>query len=282
MKILIAADMEGITGVVSWDQVNPEHAEYNRFRKLMTNDVNAAIRGAFAAGADEIVVTDGHAMGYNILIEELDPRATLNSGMSATLAMVQGVENHVDGVLFVGYHARAGTPNAILDHTWSGSRVAGLSLKSAAQSEYQPFGEIGLNAALCGQFDVPVLMVSGDSAACDEAATLLSGIETAVVKWASGRMSAECLTPEESQQKIQQAAYQSITHLVASQDAGGSLRPLRLEAPISLAVDFLKSEMADGAALMPGSHRNGRRIEYTADDILTVFHAFCAILALAK
>jgi D-aminopeptidase len=95
-------------------------------------------------------------------------------------------------------------------------------------------------------------------------------------------MSAECLTPEESQQKIQQAAYQSITHLVASQDAGGSLRPLRLEAPISLAVDFLKSEMADGAALMPGSHRNGRRIEYTADDILTVFHAFCAILALAK
>ncbi len=196
MKILIAADMEGISGVVHWDHVDPKHPEYPRFRKLMTADVNAAIRGASAAGADEIVVSDGHSWGRNILIEELDPRATLNSGTPSPLSMVQGVDQGVDGVMFVGYHARIGTPNAILEHTWSDERVANLWLKAADQPEYQPFGEIGLNAAVCGHFNVPVLMISGDQAACAEASSLLGNVETAVVKWASSRMAAECLHPE--------------------------------------------------------------------------------------
>src|SRR5512147_2278239 len=105
MKILIAADMEGITGVTHWDQVNPNHAEYSRFRTLMTGDVNAAIRGAFAGGATSVAVTDGHNNGRNILIEELDPRATLNSGTPSRLSMVNGVDQNVDGVMYVGYHA---------------------------------------------------------------------------------------------------------------------------------------------------------------------------------
>src|SRR4030042_339638 len=106
MKILIAADMEGITGVVCWDHVSPDHAEYPRFRLLMTGDVNAAIRGAFEGGADEVLVTDGHSSGRNILIEELDDRARLNSGSSYPLSMVRGADSGISGVLFVGYHAR--------------------------------------------------------------------------------------------------------------------------------------------------------------------------------
>src|SRR5512139_3697983 len=93
MKILIAVDMEGITGVTTWEQVTPGQAEYARFRRLMTQDVNAAIRGAFDAGADEIIVADGHNLGRNILLEELDPRARLNSGSPSPLSMVQGVDS---------------------------------------------------------------------------------------------------------------------------------------------------------------------------------------------
>jgi D-amino peptidase len=282
MKILIAADMEGISGVVHWDQVDPRHPEYTRFRKLMTADVNAAIRGASAAGADEIVVSDGHSWGRNILIEELDPRATLNSGTPSPLSMVQGVDQGVDGVMFVGYHAKIGTPNAILEHTWSDERVADLWLKAADQPEYQTFGEIGLNAAVCGHFNVPVLMISGDQAACAEASNLLGNVETAVVKWASSRMAAECLNPEEAQQKIQQAAYQAISHLVNGPENGQGFKPLMLKAPIRMAVDFVQSEMADKAAILPGAERSGRRVEFTAGDMVTIYKAFRSLLALAR
>lgn len=282
MKILIAADMEGISGVVHWDQVDPKHPEYPRFRKLMTADVNAAIRGASAAGAEEIVVSDGHSWGRNILIEELDPRATLNSGTPSPLSMVQGVDQGVDGVMFVGYHAKIGTPNAILEHTWSDERVANLWLKAADQPEYQTFGEIGLNAAVCGQFNVPVLMISGDQAACAEASSLLGSVETAVVKWASSRMAAECLHPDEAQQKIQQAAYQAISHLVNGPENGRSFKPLMLKAPIRMAVDFVQSEMADKAAILPGAERSGRRVEFTASDMVTIYKAFRSLLALAR
>jgi D-amino peptidase len=124
MKILIAADMEGITGVVHADQTDSTHAEYQRFRRLMTADVNAAIRGAFDGGADEVVVSDGHGGARNILIEELDGRARLNSGSPSPFSMVQGVDGGVQGVMLVGYHARMGTPNAILVIGAGGGRLA--------------------------------------------------------------------------------------------------------------------------------------------------------------
>ncbi len=248
----------------------------------MTDDVNAAIRGASAAGTDEIIVSDGHSWGRNILIEELDPRARLNSGTPAPLSMVQGVDNAVDGVLFVGYHAKIGTPNAILEHTWSDQRVANLWLKDNNMSEFSSYGEIGLNAAVCGHFKVPVLMISGDQAACDEARSLLGGIEVAVVKWPSGRMAAECLTPEDAQQKIQQAAFQAVGRLISSLDSEEPLPCLSLQPPITMAVEFVQSDMADKAALLPGTVRNGRRIEYTAHDMVEIYRAFRTALALAR
>jgi D-amino peptidase len=272
MKILIAADMEGITGVTNWDQVDPAHAEYPRFRRLMTGDINAAVHGAFAAGADEIVVTDGHDRGTNIMLEELDPRAHLICGDYTPLAMVQGVDQGVDAVMFIGYHARAGTQNAILDHTWSSRRVANLWLNDTLVGEY------GLNAAVCGHFNASVILLTGDQSACAQATELLGKIETVVVKQALSRMAAECLPPQVTQERIQKAA----AHAVRRLKAGKAPKPYTLSIPVRVTIDFNSSDQADQAALLPGAHRlDGRRITFTADDMLAAYIAFQAAVALA-
>ena len=272
MKILVAADMEGVTGVVDWDHVTPGHAEYQRFRRLMTQDVNAAIRGAFDAGAEEAVVTDGHWDDRNLLIEELDPRARLNSGGPSPLSMVQGVDSGVNAAMFVGYHARAGTPAAILDHTWSDARVANLWLNGRVT------GEIGLNAAVCGHFDVPVILIAGDQTACAEAVETLGPVEVAVVKYAVGRMAAECLPPAVAHARIQEAASRAVNKL----RLGRVAPPYRLQSPVRVAIEFVQSEMADGAVLLPGAQRaEGKRIEFSADDMPAAYRLFRAAVMLA-
>ncbi len=234
MKLLIATDMEGITGVMHWDQVTPGHAEYERFRKLMTADVNAAIRGASDGGVEEIVVIDGHWFGYNIIIEELDSRARLISGTGGPLAMVEGISNNVDAVFFVGYHARAGSQNAILDHTWSSSRVYNVWLNDLL------VGETGLNAAVCGQYGAPVLMVSGDQTLVAEAQALLPGVVTAVVKTSSARMCAECLPPEESEQLIYSKAYSAVQNF----HTGKNPAPFTPHTPYTLKVELGNTDFA--------------------------------------
>ena len=274
MKILIAADMEGITGVVHWDQVDPTHPEYSRFRKLMTGDVNAAIRGAFAGGATSVVVSDGHNNGRNILIEELDPRATLNSGSPARLSMVNGVDDGVDGVMFVGYHARMGAQNAILDHTWSDERVSGLWINDRA------FGESGLNGAVCGHFDIPIIMASGDQTLCAEVQDFFGNkIETAQVKKAFSRMSAECLPPAVTSNLIEESAKRAVINLRSKK----APKPFKVPKPIKMTLEFEQSDMADRAAIMPHAKRTiDRRVEYTADDMITIYLAFRTLLALAR
>ena len=273
MKILIAADMEGITGVVQWDQVNTTHPEYQRFRRLMTADVNAAIRGAYAAGATEVVVTDGHAYSRNILIEELDPRARLNSGSPQPLSMVEGVDQGVDGVLLVGYHARSGAQRAILDHTWSDERVANVWLNGRLT------GESGLNGAVCGHFDVPIVMIAGDQTICSEVRDWFGEVETAVVKTATGRFAAECLPPSQTQVLIQEAAFRAVTRL----QAGEAPPPLKLSSPITLMVEFNQSEMADRAMILPGARRvQDRRVEYQAPEMVTIYNVFRTLLSLAR
>ncbi|HZD58583.1 MAG TPA: M55 family metallopeptidase [Anaerolineales bacterium] len=273
MNILIAADMEGISGVVNWDQVSPGHSEYERFRKIMTSDVNAAIEGALQAGAGEIVVADGHAGGDNLLLEDLNPQARLNSGNSAPFAMLQGIDANTGGVLLIGYHACAGSKNAVLDHTWSSARVANLWLN------HKLMGEIGLNAALCGHFDAPVLMVSGDQTACGEARALLGGIVVVVVKQATGRTSAECLPVQLSQQNICEAAAKAVRQLTD----GKAPDPFKLSEPITVTVEFLNSLMAEQASRLPGAERlDGRRIEFSAEDMPHAYTAFQAAVDLAS
>ena len=273
MKILIAADMEGISGVTNWDQVDPSKPEYPRFCKIMTADVNAAVLGTFDGGATEVVVSDGHAGGYNILIEDLDPRVRLNSGNSAPFAMVQGIEaGDFSGVIFVGYHARSGTEKSVLAHTWSSKRIANVWLNDIL------VGEHGLNAAVCGAFDAPVLMITGDQTTCGEAEELLGSIETAIVKRSTSFSSAECLHPDAAQEMIRKAANKAVSNV----RDGKAPQTFTVSEPVKVTIEFRLSEMADNAWRLPSAKRlDATRIEMTASDMSTAYINFRAAVQAA-
>lgn len=271
MKILIAADMEGITGVVNWNHVTPGHYEYPRFRRLMTDDVNAAIAGAFAGGADEVVVADGHWYGTNILIEELDARAVMNSSNSAPHSMLQGISKDIDGMMYIGYHARHGTQNAICDHTYSDKTIHHLWINDVLTGEY------GLNAALAGYYGVPVIMVSGDQTACAQVQEQLGAMPHAIVKKATGRSSAECLPPAKTQKLIHSAAEEAVKNL----KAGKHPKPYLPASPVTIKVELKASEMADRAMRIPGSSRESLNISMTMQDMPAAYFAFRTILAMA-
>ena len=271
MKILIATDMEGITGVTTWEQVTPGHAEYARFRKQMTQDVNAAIRGASDAGADEVIVADGHWNASNILIEELDPRARLNTGSPSPFSMMQGIDESIDGVIFIGYHARNGTPNAILDHTWSSKTVANVWLNGILTGEY------GLNAAVAGHFGAPVIMVSGDQTACAQVMELLGDLEIAVVKQALSRFAAECLSPQVTEEMICLSTQRAVERLAE----GDVPEPFILDIPITVTVEFFTSDMADRATRIPFTKREGTRVSLTVQEMASAYNGFRAMVMLA-
>ncbi len=265
MKLMIACDMEGISGVVSWNQVDPSHPEYQRFRHIMTADVNAAVAGASAAGATEIVITDGHWNSGNVLLEELDPRASLNTGTPTRFSMVQGVDDSVDAAIFLGYHARAGSLAAVLDHTWSSVRIANLWLNGRLT------GEFGLNASLCGHFGVPVLMVSGDQTVCAEAHDWVPGVAAAQVKKAAGRYAAQCLPFEQSRKLISDTTNAAVKGFLA----GKAPAPIKMKEPITVTIEYFHSFMADQGALLPFSTRlDGRRIEFKASNIVEAYSTF--------
>jgi len=272
MRVLIAHDMEGISGVVDWRHTESGNPEYERFRRIMTAEVNAAIEGALAAGASDVVVADGHGGGRNVLIEQLNPRARVHCGSPSPLSMVSGVDGGPAAAFFVGYHAASGTRQAILAHTWSCSRVLGVWLNG------EPAGEIRLNGSVCGQFGVPVLLVTGDQAACAEATALIPGVTTVAVKQASAFQAAECLSPEVTQPRIREAAAQALKQYRER----GTVRPLAVRTPVRIAVELGNPAMADIASLIPGMQRvDGRRIEGEYPDMVTAYRAFRVAVSLA-
>ncbi len=266
MNVLISVDMEGISGVVTGDHVSSNHKEYERFRKLMTAEANAAIEGALAGGATRVVINDSHGGMANILIEELNPAAELISGSPKPFSMMQGIGPDVDGVFFVGYHGASGTGAAVLEHTWSG-RVIEVRLNG------QVVGETGFNAALAGAYGVPVVLVTGDQVVTEEARALLGEIETVAVKEGITRTAARCLHPQVAQERIRQAAERAL---------GRTVSPFVVSPPITLRVAFLRALHADQASLIPGSRRvDGRTVEWTGEDMPTVYKVFQAMVALA-
>jgi D-amino peptidase len=272
MRVYISVDMEGIAGVVHEDQTDPTEprhsGEYNRFRRLMTDEANAAIAGALEAGAKTVLVNDSHWLMRNLLAEDLNPAAELVSGGPKRLSMVEGIDTGFDAAMFIGYHARAGTRNATIDHTYT-SRVYEARLNG------EPVGELALNAAMAGVHNVPVALVSGDKALAEEARALLGGgVEAVVVKEAVGRFAARSLAPSVACGRIRAGAAAALrrTH-----------SPLRIPAPIRLEVDFALTQMADMAELVPGSCRTaGRTVGYTGDDYREVFRAWRAMYNLAS
>ena len=271
MRVYISVDMEGIAGVAHEDQtdpIDPRHAgEYNRFRRLMTNEANAAIAGALEAGAEAVLVNDSHWLMRNLLAEELNPAAELLSGGPKRLSMVEGIDGGFDAAMFIGYHARAGTRNATIDHTYT-SRVYEARLNG------EPVGELALNAAMAGVHGVALALVSGDQALAAEARVLLGdAIETVVVKEAVGRFAARSLAPSLACQRIREGASRALRRRHA---------PFVLKPPIHLEVDFALTQMADMAELVPGSSRaGGRTVGYKGDDYREVFRAWRAMYNLA-
>jgi D-amino peptidase len=271
MRVYVSVDMEGVAGVVHEDQtdpIDPRHAgEYNRMRRLMTAEANAAIEGALAAGAERVVVNDSHWLMMNLLAEELHPAAELLSGNPKARSMVEGVDEGFDAAFFVGYHARAGVGHAIIDHTYT-SNVYEARLNG------RPVGELAINAALAGTYDVPVALVSGDQALAAEARELLGeAVEMVIVKRAVGRFAARSVAPSVACQRIRDGARAAL---------GRRHEPFRFPAPIRLEVDFALTQMADMAELVPGSIRtSGRTVTWTGDDYREVFRAWRAMYNLA-
>jgi len=272
MRVYISVDMEGVAGVVHEDQTNPLDPrcapEYARFRKLMTAEANAAIQGAVDAGATRILVNDSHWTMRNLLAEELHEEAELVSGGPKPRSMMEGIDAGFDAALCIGYHARAGTRSAVLDHTYT-DRLIDVRLNGRS------VGELGLNAALAGVFDVPVVLVSGDSALATEAHDLLGDdVATVIVKEAVGRHAARSLAPAVACRRIREAATKVLKRK--------RLKPFTVEAPITLEADFSKTVEADMAELVPGTIRtSGRTVAFSHDDYREVFRAWRAMHNLA-
>ena len=209
MRVLVMGDMEGVSGIVVWEQVNGGAPLYEEGRRLYTEEINAAVRGARAGGADEVVVVDCHGAGggwtFNSLIPELlDPGCewVAHHPWSRYTDML---ERGCDGVLLVGMHARAGTPDGVLCHTISTTTWRNLYFNGTA------VGEVGINAALCGHHGVPVLLVTGDAAVCRESRELLGPeLHTVAVKQGLSRYSARQVPPRRARVLIQDAARRAV------------------------------------------------------------------------
>ncbi|MDZ7360438.1 MAG: M55 family metallopeptidase [candidate division KSB1 bacterium] len=258
LKLYISADMEGVVGVVTNDQLGPDGFEYQRAREFMTAEVNAAIEAAFAAGATEILVGDSHGNGQNLLIDKLPKNVQVVRSWPRPLMMVQGIDETFDGVIFLGYHTSTTNPEGVRAHTISSATLADVRLNGISMPE------AGINAAIAGHFNVPVIMISGDDAIVKEATALLGNIEGATVKWAYSFHSAKTMTPE--------AAYDLIREKVKT--AVGRIKdfkPYKLKTPIQLEVRFKNYRPSEILSYLPIVQRaDAHSIKFTGKDMIEV------------
>ncbi|HUF88594.1 MAG TPA: M55 family metallopeptidase [Gemmatimonadota bacterium] len=267
LKVHVSADMEGVAGIVDLAQVDPDGgAEYALGRRLMTAEVNAVIEGAFAAGADEVVVCDAHWNKRNLLMESLDPRARVVSGGPRPLGMMAGIDASFAAGIFLGYHASEGHPHGVLAHTWSHLAVDGVRLAG------RPAGEGALNAAIAGHFGVPIALTIGDRWANDEIEELLGTVDRADVKEGIGRSAANTLVPARAVELIRERTRAALGAL-------HRFRPLELPAPVEIEVRFKQVDGAERAARShPGiERRDGKTVGYAGADVLDAFRAFAGM-----
>ncbi len=243
MNVFICCDIEGVGCVVRHENSTIAGRDYPLARRLMTGEVNAAIGGAFEAGASRVLVADSHNVGLNILPEELDERAELVMGMPRPLAMMEGVDQGFDAAFLVGCHAKPGTADGVIAHNFH-SRLRDCRLNGRS------VGELGLNAGLAGLFGVPVALVTGDEATAAEARALLPGVETVAVKKGIGAYAAQCLHPAVCREKIRRGALAALSRL-------GSFHPWVPDQPTVLELDTTTASSADQLERIPGLRRTG-------------------------
>jgi D-amino peptidase len=258
VKVFISVDMEGITGVVTGEQLSPAGFEYQRFREFMTAEALAAIEGARAAGATEFVVADSHGNMQNLLIDRFPPGVTIVRGNPRPLSMMQGLDSTFAAAMFIGYHSATTNPAGVRAHTMSSATFAGVYLNGRA------IAESGMNAALAGAAGVPVVLVSGDEAAVGEVRELLGDVEGAVVKRSIGFHSAATLTPAEGQALIRERARAAVARL-------RDFRPHRVPGPYVLDLVYKSYLPAEVMALLPGiERRDAHTVRYRAATLAEV------------
>jgi D-amino peptidase len=263
MKVFMAVDMEGIAGLVQWDNTQIELQ-----RRLMTEEVNAAARGAFAGGASEVLAGESHGGMRNLLPELLDPRVGFLSGRPKPMNHMAGVDSSFDLAMFVGYHAKAGTLHGVMAHTFTGNIFSlyfnGLEV-----------GEIGTDAALCGFHGVPVGLVSGDRAACEEAQSLLGKVKTVAVKEGVSRSAARCVPVQRAREMIEEAAAEAVKR-------AADFELFVINGSVMVQVTFVDPSYADTVEHLDFVTRvDGRTIRLEGEDFLQAFERFDALHFLA-
>lgn len=258
LKIYISADMEGVGGVVTGDQLGPGGFEYERFREFMTAEVLACIEAARAAGATEFLVADAHGNGQNLLIERLPEDVSVVRAWPRPLSMMAGIDDTFDGAILLGYHASTANERGVRAHTFSSANVTGFRLNGTSMSEG------GMSAAIAGHFGVPIIMVSGDHVAVAETQVIVGDVEGAVVKWAMGFHSARTLTPEAAQAAIRDRTRAAIERI-------DEFEPFVLETPVEMDLSLKHYRPIELLDYLPGIERtNSHTIRFTGDDILEV------------
>jgi D-amino peptidase len=242
LKVYISADMEGVVGAVTGDQLGPTGFEYGRFRQIMTNEVNAAIEAAREMGATEILVSDSHGNGENLLIEELPQDIQLIRSWPRPLMMMEGIDESFDAAIFIGYHASTTNTRGVRAHTISSANLTAVRLNGVEMME------ASINAAIAGDFGVPVVMISGDDATVAEAQQIVGDMEGAVLKWSLGFHSVRTLMPEAGYQVIRDRVRAALGRI-------GDFQPYRMDGPLELEISFKNYMPAEVMAYLPNVDR---------------------------
>jgi D-amino peptidase len=266
-RIYISVDMEGIAHVVN-AQTAAGQFDYERGRRLMTAEVNAAIEGCLAAGAGEIVVSDSHGNAQNIIPEDLNEKAFLIRSFPRPLLQMEGIDSSFDGVIFIGYHPKEGTPEANLSHTIWGTKFAEIRVNGKAMSEAL------FNAAVAGHFGVPVIMVCGDQHVVKEASENFGPVETVLTKESLGFLSAKSAHPKVVQGEIRQKAERAVRRLK-------EMKPYTVEKPVVLDIAFKNIFDAETTAYLPWVKRTeGKTIRVEFKDMLEANRFITALFAI--
>ena len=256
LKIYISADMEGLTGVVTGEQLSPDGFEYGRFRQIMTDEVNAVISAAREAGATEFLVSDSHGNGQNLLIDQFPDDVQIVRSWPRELGMMHGIDASFDGVIFVGYHSSTSNSTGVRAHTKSSANLTDLQLNGKHVSEG------AWNAAIAGHFDVPVIMVTGDDAAVAEVTASIGNIEGAIVKMNHGFHSATTLTPAAGQKLIKEKTRAAINRIK-------EFKPLKLTGAPVVQFSLKNYQPAELLAYLKIVRRvDSHSIEYVASDMI--------------
>lgn len=261
LKVFISVDMEGVAGVIHWEDVSRDGKDYGLFRQLMTEETNAAVEGAIEAGATEILVRDSHGSARNILPDLLHPKAELIRDWAySPLSMMEGIDDTYDAVIFIGYHARANTPNAVLDHTMSGTLY-----DVVLNGKKMP--EAGINAFIAGQFGVPVVLVAGDKAICVQVKELFGEVETVAVKEGIGN-AARMLPPKKARELIKTKTVEALKRV-------NDFKAYTLTPPYTMDVTFKDEWRAENASWIPGAKRkDSTTVTFTSSDWMDILRFF--------